>query len=89
MWTHVDRGKGGQKRDFFVDVINGWPYILARGNIMWQIQTFGNGGAFNMFSSIYHVNVIVRGGPKSISKVDGVMAEFAPLDPPLTNNKFL
>ena len=23
MWTHVDRG--GQKRDFFVDVINGWP----------------------------------------------------------------
>src|SRR6218665_1206293 len=25
MWTHVDRGRGGQKRDFFVDVINGWP----------------------------------------------------------------
>ena len=25
MWTHVDRGSGGQKRDFFVDVINGWP----------------------------------------------------------------
>ena len=22
--AHVDRG-GGQKRDFFVDVINGWP----------------------------------------------------------------
>src|SRR6218665_3913568 len=25
MWTHVDRGEGDQKRDFFVDVINGWP----------------------------------------------------------------
>ncbi len=23
--AHVDRGKGGQKSDFFVDVINGWP----------------------------------------------------------------
>ena len=23
MWTHVDRGEGGQKPDFFVDVING------------------------------------------------------------------
>ena len=21
----MDRGEGGQKRDFFVDVINGWP----------------------------------------------------------------
>ena len=25
MWTYVDREEGGQKRDFFVDVINGWP----------------------------------------------------------------
>jgi len=25
MWTHVDRGEGSQKTDFFVDVINGWP----------------------------------------------------------------
>src|SRR6218665_3561770 len=24
IWTHVDRG-GGQKSDFFVDVIRGWP----------------------------------------------------------------
>ena len=24
MWT----GEGGQKRDFFVDVINGWPLII-------------------------------------------------------------
>jgi len=23
--AHVDREKGGQKSDFFVDVINGWP----------------------------------------------------------------
>ena len=23
MWTHVDRGEGGQKPDFFVDIING------------------------------------------------------------------
>ena len=27
MWTHVDKGRGGQKPDFFVDVINGWPLI--------------------------------------------------------------
>ena len=27
MWTHVDRGGG---RDFFVDVINGWPLIKIR-----------------------------------------------------------
>ena len=25
MCTHVDRGEGGQKSDYFVDVINGWP----------------------------------------------------------------
>jgi len=28
--AHVDacgQGEGGQKRDFFVDVINGWPLI--------------------------------------------------------------
>jgi len=24
MWTDVDRG-GGQKSDFLVDIINGWP----------------------------------------------------------------
>ena len=24
--AHVDRGEGSQKLDFFVDVINGWPY---------------------------------------------------------------
>src|SRR6218665_4153677 len=23
--AHVDRGESGQKRDFFVDIINGWP----------------------------------------------------------------
>jgi len=28
MWTHVDRGEG-QKRDFFVDVINGWPLTMT------------------------------------------------------------
>jgi len=36
MWTstrggglaHVDRGEGGQKSDFFVNVINGWPLNL-------------------------------------------------------------
>src|SRR6218665_3068633 len=26
--AHVDRGKGGQKPDYFVDVINGWPLPL-------------------------------------------------------------
>ena len=25
MWTHVDRQRGSQKSNFFVDVINGWP----------------------------------------------------------------
>ena len=29
MWTHVDRGDGGQKRDFFVDVINEWPHMYV------------------------------------------------------------
>ena len=31
--AHVDAcgqgGRGGQKRDFFVDVINGWPLMFA------------------------------------------------------------
>ena len=27
MWTHVNRGEGGQKPDFLVDVINGLPPI--------------------------------------------------------------
>jgi len=31
MWTHVDRGRG-QKRDFLVDVINGWPLTDCAGN---------------------------------------------------------
>src|SRR6218665_3739622 len=32
MWTHVDRrGAGGQKSDFLVDVINGWPLITTAG----------------------------------------------------------
>ena len=29
--AHVDacgQGEGGQKRDFFVDVINGWPLVI-------------------------------------------------------------
>ena len=30
MWTHVDRERGGQKQDFFVDVINGWPLPCFR-----------------------------------------------------------
>jgi len=30
MWTHVDRKKLGQKSDFFVDVINGWPLIVRQ-----------------------------------------------------------
>jgi len=25
MWMHLDRGKGGPKPDFLVDIINGWP----------------------------------------------------------------
>jgi len=32
MWTHVDSEEQGQKFDFFVDAINGWPlktFILA------------------------------------------------------------
>ena len=31
--AHVDacgQGEGGQKRDFFVDVINGWPLELEK-----------------------------------------------------------
>ena len=28
--AHVDRGEGGQKRDIFVDVINGWPLMMKR-----------------------------------------------------------
>ena len=31
MWTHVDRGRGVKKRDFFVDVINGWPLMVFFG----------------------------------------------------------
>ena len=26
--AHVDRWMGGQKRDFFVDVINEWPLLV-------------------------------------------------------------
>src|SRR6218665_112970 len=29
MWTRVACGYRGQKSDFFVDVINGWPLIKA------------------------------------------------------------
>src|SRR6218665_921699 len=41
MWTHVDRGEGEglTKRDFFVDVINGWPHTtLATTYEPWLIQ---------------------------------------------------
>ena len=34
MWTRVDRG--GQKPDFFVDVINGWP-LAIRENLVFQV----------------------------------------------------
>ena len=40
MWTHVDKGEGGQKPDIFVDVINGWPLImfnqLVIGEAIWK-----------------------------------------------------
>src|SRR6218665_647793 len=32
MWTG---GRGGQKRDFFVDVINGWP-LPSPANMQWR-----------------------------------------------------
>jgi len=39
MWTHVDRG-GGQKPDFLVDVLNGWPPTLLRqSKFLFQILT--------------------------------------------------
>jgi len=46
MWTNVDRGEGVQKRDFFVDVINGWPLTgqqslhCERNNIVLQKEKF-------------------------------------------------
>ena len=30
--AYVDREEGSQKRDFFVDVINGWPLIVVLGS---------------------------------------------------------
>ena len=31
MWTHVDRREGGQESEFFVDVINRWPFMADKG----------------------------------------------------------
>ena len=39
--AHVDacgQGRGGQKPDFFVDVINGWPPMLFDGlHVAWLL----------------------------------------------------
>jgi len=35
----VDRGEGGQKRDFFLDVINGWPLsFIPQENVFKILQ---------------------------------------------------
>jgi len=34
--AHVDRGEGGRKPDFFVEVINGWPRMTRSGVCHWN-----------------------------------------------------
>ena len=43
MWMPVDRGEGGQKPDFFVDVINGWNQtkILGGQKVVITNQSIG------------------------------------------------
>ena len=38
--AHVDRGEGGQKRDFFVDIINGWPLNERDYSMKWVMMTY-------------------------------------------------
>ena len=36
--AHVDRGEGAQKRDFFVDVINGWPLMFVYTFLIFSLR---------------------------------------------------
>ena len=55
MWTHVDRGRGGKKRDFSVDVINGWPLIRPTIDLHWTHAIGARNGISEFWSPLGHL----------------------------------